>query len=267
MFQQKILDHGTDSVILRKTLMQAKVMFRKEFLSIDVERAMELSLEAVSEFASMQEACDAFNSAEQAAINKVEAFARRGSSQTVPSVGNVRNYCKTYFQKADHFVITLLSIVRLFYPELKTGKWDDLESLVKSSYGKADPFCKVLDIAVPWLRLIRNARDCLEHNRPDVVTRDFEPELDGSIAPPTIELKFRGSTIDRCRISTFMQQAATMLLDSFEMIAVHMSSKRSQPFAGMPLVVGVLPDDVQAAWHVRFAYGMCDQNGHFVPCG
>jgi hypothetical protein len=41
-FQQKLFDHGTKSDLLCRTLLHAKVMFRKEFQSIDVDRAMQL---------------------------------------------------------------------------------------------------------------------------------------------------------------------------------------------------------------------------------
>lgn len=114
---------------------------------------------------------------------------------------------------------------------------------------------------------MRNTRDCLEHHLPGVVVRDFEPEPDGTIAVPTIEVNFRGSSLERTRISSFMSQVAMHLLDTFEMLVVHMSSKHMKPFAGVPMEVGPVPEDVQSAWYVRFAYGMYDQNGRFVPCG
>src|SRR5271167_3014051 len=38
-FQQKLFDHGTKSILLCKTLLQAKTMFRKEFQTIDIEKA------------------------------------------------------------------------------------------------------------------------------------------------------------------------------------------------------------------------------------
>jgi len=35
----------------------------------------------------------------------------------------------------------------------------------------------------------------------------------------------------------------------------------------MPIVVGLLSEELRAAWGVRFAYGMCYDNGQFVPMG
>ncbi len=31
--------------------------------------------------------------------------------------------------------------------------------------------------------------------------------------------------------------------------------------------IGLVPEDVQNAWHIRFACGMYDQTGRFVPYG
>ena len=268
IFQQKFLDIGTESPLLCRTLMQAKVLFRKEFLSIDVDKAMQVTVEALTELAALHETSERFAAAEQAAIQKADSNPSRDSSQTVPSISNVQSQCKTFAQKADHFVVKLMELVRLFYPEQRGKKnWDDFQALAVRLYGASDPLCQLLTIAVPVLKLVRNTRDCLEHHRPEVTTRDFEPEPDGRIAPPTIELDFRGSLLPRCRISSFMEQVKTHLLDTFEMFAAHMSSKQAKPFAGMRMDVGLLPEDVQASWHVRFAFGMYDQDGRFVPCG
>jgi hypothetical protein len=268
-FQQKLFDHGINSELLCRTLLQAKVMFRKEFQTIDVQRAMQLSFEALSDLVSMHETAHEFKSAETAAIEKAQALQKQQRSLTVPAVGNVRGHCKTFMQKADHFVHSLWAIVRLFYPEMDAkGKgWEAFHELAKARYGENDVFAKVTALTTPLLRLVRDTRDCLEHNLKGVTTIDFEPEADGTIAVPSIEIKFRESKHDRCPISWFMEQTAKSLLDSFEMIIVHVCAKNIQPFAGVPMSVSALSEDYQKAWHVRFAYGMHYQDGQFAPCG
>lgn len=266
VFQQKLFDLGAGSELLRRTLMQAKVLFSNEFLCIDTDRAMELTLEALAELVALHEVCENLALSEQAAIDRLEATPSKDGSQTVPSAGNVQTQCKTFAQKADHFAAKLMEIVRLFYHEQNGKNWDDLQAMAMERYGDSDPFCKMLCIAAPVLKLVRNTRDCLEHHLRHVVVRDFEPEPDGRIAIPSIEVNFRGSRLERTSISSFMQQVAKLLLDTFEMLAVHMSSKHMKPFAGMPMGIGLVPEDVQSALRVRFAYGMYDQNGQFVPC-
>lgn len=144
-------------------------------------------------------------------------------------------------QKADHFVASLLAIVRLFYPEMKGKNWQDFHRLVKSRYGESDVFYKVSELTTPVLQLIRNTRDCLEHNLKGVKTSDFEPQPDGTIALPSIEIDFRKSTHDRCPISWFMEQSTKTLLDSFEMIVVHTCSKNIQCIAPFPMISSSCP--------------------------
>jgi hypothetical protein len=267
-FQQKLLDHGTKSDLLCRTLLQAKVMFRKEFQSVDIDRAMHLAFDALNDVVSAAEAAQTFKSAEQAAIAKAEALERKDASLAIPAVGNVRGHCKTFMQKADHFAASLLAIVRLFYPEMKGKGWEDFHQIVKSQYGENDPFYKVTELTTPVLQLIRNARNCLNHhNLPGVKTSDFEPLPDGTIVLPSIEIDFRNSSEDRCPISWFMEQATLKLLDSFEMIIVHTCSKKMQPFAGLPMIVHLLPENYRRGMHVRFGYGMFYQDGQFTPCG
>jgi len=267
-FQQKLFDHGTNSDLLCRTLLQAKVMFRMEFQSVDINRAMQLSFDALGDLVSMQEAAEAFKSAEHQAIGKANALEQKDRSQTIPAAGNVRDHCKAFMQKADHFASSLLAIVRLFYPEMKAKGWEDFHQLVKSRYGESDNFYKVSELTTPLLLLVRNARDCLEHaNVRGVKTSDFEPLPDGTIEPPSIEIDFRKSTHDRCPISWFMEETTKALLDSFEMIIVHTCSKHIQPILPLPMIVALLPENYQKGWHVRFAYGMYYQDGQFVPCG
>lgn len=144
VFQQKLFELGTDSELLRRTLIQARVLFRKEFLCIDPDKAIELTIEALAELAALHEVCENFASSEQAAINKREASPSKDRSQTVPSAGNVQTQCKAFAQKADHFAVKLMEIVRLFYLEQKGKNWDDLQAMAKSRYGDSDPFCEVI---------------------------------------------------------------------------------------------------------------------------
>jgi hypothetical protein len=268
IFQQKLFDHGTKSEMLCRTLLQAKVMFRKEFQSVDTESAMQHAFDALSDLISMSEVAQTFNKAQRDMMKRAQALERKDASQTIPAVGNIRGLCKTFTQKADHFAGELLQIVRLFYPEIKGRGWDLLRELVKARYGESDRFYQVLEQATPFLQLVRNARDALEHrNLKGVKTHDFEPQPDGTIARPSIEINFRTSRVDRIDIAAFMEQITKGLLDCFEMIVVHACSKNMQPLAGMPMTVGLVDENYRKAWHVRFAYGAYYENGQFVPCG
>jgi hypothetical protein len=148
-----------------------------------------------------------------------------------------------------------MNIVRLFYPEMANKHWGDFRELVDAKYSGADEFSKLLVQAATFLKLIRDTRDCLEHNLEGVKIWDFAPQADGTIAPPTIEVDFRKSVLQRCSISAFMQEVTKAMQVYFEMIVVHMCSKSAQPFAGLCLTVGEVSPEFQNAWRVRFGYG------------
>jgi hypothetical protein len=268
VFQQKLFNHGINSELLCRSFLHAKVMFRKEFQQIDVGRAMHLSFDVLSELVAMAEAAEGLKAAEVAAIAKAQGPCRADGSLALPAIGSVRAHCKTFAQKADHGAGALLEIARLFYNEMKKSNWSDFHELVKGRYGEADNFHKVLELTVPFLQMIRNARDCLEHrNVVGATTHDFTLHANGQIGMPSIELDFRGSVVERCSISEFMAGAVKSLLDSFEMITLHMCAKNIRPFAGMPMTIAPLSDDYKRAWHVRFAYGSYYADGQFAPCG
>src|SRR5271166_5335685 len=101
-FQQKLFDYGTTSDLLCRTLLHAKVMFRKEFQAIDVEQAKQLSFDAFSNLVSLEGASREFKAAEEAEIERVQALEQKDRSMTLPAVSNVRAHCKGFMQKADH---------------------------------------------------------------------------------------------------------------------------------------------------------------------
>jgi hypothetical protein len=264
--RRKLFNHGTNSELLCNTLLLAKVMFRKEFQpQLDIASAMARALDALAEIVSMEQVAKDFGAAQSAAIEKAALVKQQARSFSLPSLGNVDRDCKTFTQKAHHFGGALLKIVRLFYPEAKN--WDKFHEIVQARYGKDDPICVVVAETKPGLLLVLNTRDSLEHHNEGVTTIDFEMQPDGSIAPPTIEVAYRKSKLARCSILSFMEGMTKSLLISFEMIVTHMCSKSAQPFAGMPITIGLLSDSYRAAWHVRFAYGMYGTDGQFAPIG
>lgn len=266
--QQRLFDHGVQSELLRDTLLLAKIMFRNECLpQIDNEVARQLAFEALCEIVSMQDAAEGFAAAEKQAVDKAQRSPSKDNSLVIPAVGNVKTHCKTFIQKADHFAVALLKIVRMFHPAIKQMDWDDFRSAVTAQFGAADNFTKVADLTVPLLLLVRNARNSLEHHNQGVTITDFHLQADGSVVPPSIEIDYRGSKHDKCPVGWFMTETAKALRNAFEMTVVHSAAKAAKPFAGLPITVGVLDADYQRAWGVRFAYGTYDAHGRFVPMG
>jgi len=264
-FQQKLFDYGMESELLCRTLIQAKVLFREEFQSIDITEAKRFAFEALESLIAMNEEAKRLSADEKAAVEKVGNQGGGSRSITLPAVGNVRDRAKTYMQKADHFGLALLKIMRLFYPIAKN--WDALHDIVKTQHGEQDQFFQLSESVTPILRFFRDARDALEHNPANIVIKDYELQPDGTIWLPSIAVDHRKAKHERVSLSALMNQGVASLSTAFEMLIVHACAKAAKPFAGMPMVIGVLPETYQKAWRVRFAYGAFYADGQFVPCG
>ena len=169
-------------------------------------------------------------------------------------------------QQADHAVGALLDIVQLFYPEIKKTPWDVFYKKISQELGEKDQFVKFLKQAVPFFKLVRNTRDCLEHkNLKGVMVRDFEVQSDGQVHPPTIEIDFRGSQHPLVAISVFMNGMIASLANAFELMLAHLCNLNSRaPGPRFPIYVG-MPSETRRRWkHVRFYFGS-SFNGEFTP--
>lgn len=264
-FQRKLFDYGIHSEALSKILLQAKMLFKEGHLSIDLDGAQLLALDALKEFSAMDHTAAAFKEAEKTAIERAEKANPQSRSFSIPSIGGVDTYCKTFAQKAHHFDKAMLSIARLFIPA--ATNWDKLSEIVHSRYGKDDQFSKLIAEVTPNLKMVLNLRDALEHQNRSVTVRDFTVEPDGTLAPPTIELDFRKSVLARASVSSLVDGLVTALPIYFEMLIVHLSAKFAQPIAGLPIIVDLLPEAFQQARFVRFGYRAKMPNGQFMPFG
>jgi hypothetical protein len=269
MIQQKLFDYGAESEIVGRTLLTAKVMFRKEFLpeSVDLQRGMMLSFEALSEIVAMKTTALEFKDLEDRAISQAEEGRRKDGSLVIPAIGHVETKCKTFAQKADHAGAKLYEIAKLFYPDAAWRGWQDFAEFVGATFGEEDNFTKMMAIAAPFLQLIRNMRDCLEHANicNGVVIEDFSIGSDGTIAWPRIEINFRTTKQPTISISHFMAEATEMLLQTFELTVTHLCGKHVQSFAGIPIYVALTAENRRQNKHVRFAYGTDYQDHGFVP--
>lgn len=263
--QQKIFDHGMKSDLMRGTLLHAKVMFKEGFQEIDIPRALLHSFDALSNLIAIRDAEVAFKAKVDAAAEKVGAGTRSGGSLVLPAAGGVREDCKTFIQRADHFSHDLLEIVRLFYPETKG--WPDFLELSERLYGTEDHLTKLLAQVVPILVLLRDARNCLDHHLKGVTIQDFAVLPDGGIHLPSIEIDFKTSKHPRICAATFMHEITEWLLVGFEQITVHICAKKLKPFAGMEFSIAEVQPPFKEKWPCHYAYGLFSKDGQFSPCG
>jgi hypothetical protein len=263
---RRVLAVGLDSDLVCRVLLTAKTLFDPKFLrsGIDHERALLLAFAALENLVAMSSVAADFAAAEQRAIAAFEARTKAGRSMMLPAVGDVRTRCTTFIQKADHAAVALRDIARLFYPVAKS--WTDVRDTIIAEFGSDDPVSREVGRALPFMLLVRNARDCLEHKLKGVVIDDFALTAGASIERPSIAIDFRTTRQPQIALALFFDQVAESMTNAVELIIAMLCSKNTQSSAGFPIQVVELDDHWRAGRHVRFSYGTY-MNGKVVPIG
>jgi len=266
--QRRILALGTDSELVSRTLLTAKNLFRKDFLpdSVNAKQALTFSFEALTDMVAMQTTAAEYELAEQKEIQAAQSRTPQQKSFALPSVTDVKTRCKTFFQKADHVEQTIWDIVRLFYPNIQAKcNFDKLRDYLKDAYGVDDGFTKFIDQALPFLKMVRNARDCLDHrNAKGVVITDFTLSADGKISQPTIAINFRDTQQPPVDISLLMPKVVESMMNVFDNLIASLCSKNT--VSRFPAQVGVIPEKHRRNKYVQYSYGFI-MNGEFWPMG
>lgn len=270
VIHRQVLSEGSDSELVGRTLLTAANLFAKgKFLpsSFQHERALALSLDALTNIVAMRTTATEFDVAQQVAWTNAQNNPQAAGSMKVPAMSDVRTRCKTFAQRADHAARALFDITQLFYPDLNKGGWEALLERATTLYGADDYFTKFLGRALPFLLLVRNSRDCLEHNLTGAVVSDFKLLADGQLVAPTIEINFRKTHQPTVAVAMFMTQVTDSMITAFEVMIACLCSKHIHSMIpNFPIVVGELPEDRRRGKHVRYCYGTY-HGKDFVPVG
>jgi hypothetical protein len=146
---------GSDSEIVGKILLTAvSLLYKGKFVrdGVDAQRAISISLDALTTVMTMTTMASAFEAAQQNACETTAAQQRSGHVDQMPFVGDIKLRCKAFMQQADHAVGDLLEIVRLFYTEIKKTPWDALYEKISLEFGDEDAFVRFLKNAVPFFK-------------------------------------------------------------------------------------------------------------------
>jgi hypothetical protein len=269
--QQRVLSYGTDCDFVRQTLMTAKRLFDAKFLgqSFNQSQAIDLTFDALKDIASMHTMRLEMDSNLQKIEASLGRLAMKNRSMSVPSVGEARGLAETFLQKADHATVDLFEISKLFYGDAVGKKWfESLLKLVKEKYGDDVPFAKFLEQVLPFLKFVRNARNCMEHPKADqyVEVSDIALSATGQLQPPSIAVVHPETPQPPVNLGELMAYTVKQLGDVFELMIALLCACNVQPFAGMPIQVVQYQPEQQKGFGVRYGYGSI-QGDIVIPCG
>ena len=162
---QQVIPYGADAPWVGAVLLTAHGLFQSScFLSeVDGAQAFAMVLEMAEDIAAAHQLEEKYHNAEEAVTEKLDPKIRKDRSFVVPALGNVESRCNEFLQRADHVLRKLFKLVQRFYPDVGSGGWENLKKKIDDEPQDTDNFSDFLAEVVPFLQLIRNARNCVEH--------------------------------------------------------------------------------------------------------
>src|SRR5262245_35323773 len=153
--QQRVLQLGSNNALVQRTLLQAHQLLKPSFLPahINCDKGMGFALEFLKYLAVLDAQAAHL---EETILRLDEAFERdqvRGTSLSVPAVGNLTTSCKSFIQGADHALRTLWGLVSLFCPSVTLRGWAaKLADQLEATYGPTDEFTAYVRSSLRFLK-------------------------------------------------------------------------------------------------------------------
>lgn len=269
--QQRLLSRGADDPIVAKTLLTAQVLFKKSHLGhdFDEQRGLTLALDLLKDIATMADMLSATQEAQDSAMGAFEKETAAGRHLTLPTIGDAEARCDAFAQKVGHAVDILRDMARLFYGEALKAKWiDSLAELTKERYGSEDPFTKHIEAARPFLLLLREMRNMIEHAKADwhIKVFDFRLLPSGQIMVPSIEIVRPGEEASQDALTSLMSQITDDIANVAESFMAYLCNAHVQPLSPFPIHVIELPLEQRSNPLVRMSYG-CIQGDQIIRIG
>lgn len=255
-----IIDKGTESETVSRTLMTAKTIFKPEYFSssIDCDKVLGLTIDLLSEISLLEKEIEEYQTKENKAASEYEKRKELKGSYELPSIVNLESSCKTIFQKADHIEQTLMDIITRFYPNqglTKQSHFPKFHNILISKYGEKDGFVEYIGNTIYFMRIIRELRNGLDHRLETVKVKDFEIQKDGNIFSPTIELNHKEVKLDRISLSEFLKITKENLIDIIETTFAYLAGYNVKT-DGMPYQLREIPEEKRRNKFVKYSFWM-----------
>lgn len=255
-----IIDKGTESETVSRTLLTAMTLFRPEYISnaVDCSKIIGLTIDLLSEISILEKEIEEYRLAEKTASDEYEERRNQKVSYKLPSVVSLESKCKTIFQKADHTEQTLMDIIVKFFPNLgltKQSHFPNFHEKLKEKFGEADPFVEFIKKTVYFMQVIRELRNGFDHRLEHTKVFDFDLQTSGDIIAPSIQLNHKKVKLERTSLSDFLEITTKNLLDIIELTFAYLAGKNIKT-GGMPYQVRQIPYDKRRYKFVKYSFWM-----------
>ncbi len=253
---QLTLAAGSDSDLVARTLLTADELFPKAYFAEDVRQELVLvTVEVAKNLLSALEIADALRARVDDLSQPVEV---KNRAATLPAVGSLEQRVNAFVQATHSAVQQLYDLPRSFIKFPPKGWPDNFTEALRSKWGDEHRFTHFARSTAPFVKLLRNARHCVEHRRGDqrIDARDFHLTKDGRLNRPTVAIVHSATPLDPTDLVEFMTSILDQLIEVTEAMLAHFADAfRPESFAGLPLAIFEVPvDQRRTGSRVRLAY-------------
>lgn len=265
---QKIIPFGADHPWVGKVILTPNKLFNKEFLEnhINCSEAMVRIFNIAEDVAALHELEIKFQKDLLSATKGYDLQIKKDRSVIIPAINNVEVRCNEFLQKADHALAELFKIINIFFPDVRKGGWDSLKKKIEEGPKGVDNFKEFLDNSVPFLHLVRNARNCVEHplGHMKIVATDFSVGLQSNLLPPLLEIIHPKTPFESTPVTDFFQFIYSNIIEIIELMIVFICARNIKSTSRLPILVSLLPEVDRRSPNVRYGYTM-NIGGQTVP--
>ncbi len=264
---QRLTSFGSDEEFIGKVLLTSHGLLMKGHLAshINSNSVMLHIAEIIKNIAEMRVLSDRFGIEQDRAIEKFEGKIGQNRALILPSMVNVEIRVREFFQKADHALQKLFDVVKLFYLDVDRGGWKALKKRVEGE-ASIDNFVEYLNNIIPLLARVRNARNAIEHERPDMklIATDFSINSGNQLVPPIVELIHPKTPIDKLLIKEFMGSALLDIVEIVELMIVFLCARHIDNSGNLEISVIEIPEERRINSNIKYEFGVMI-GGQLVP--
>jgi hypothetical protein len=258
--QQRIVSIGSDDPLVARILLTAHTLFNRTILgpTFDRESGMQLALDLLKDLVALETMRVDMEAAEARARAAFEDREKATGLLALPSINNLDARCDAFTQKAGHVVKLLEDVAKLFYGDELKSKWiDNLTKIAAERYGDDSFLAQYTLSAGPFLLMVLDLRNMIEHPKKDryIRTNDYRLTPAGLIDPPFVEIVKPGQEAQKATVTLLMKQINDDLLAVSELLMAGFCSVSAHPVGGMDVHVVELPLDQRSNKNQRFYYG------------
>ena len=259
--QQHILQYGSDSPFVGRTLQQANLLFIEHSLpkNINIEKGLSISFSFLNEIISLNDLKEKYNTEEILKNKNFQAKPAKDGSIHIPSITSLEQVTKIFISNADHTIRLLIELVQLFYPEIKNKGWEEslYEKLKKEQGETADvsEFIKSFKYSTSIIRKIRNS---IEHpDKESLLTiENYRVTPQNILKNPSMFFQGKDIKLNEVLISEFMNSTIENFIIIFEVLMAYLCNIHAEPFADEKRIVIETPVEQRQVneKHVKFRY-------------